>query len=509
MLAKSKNLGIAGFFAYFLIFLNTISGFLIGPFLLSKIGDSIYGVYTTIFSFASALTMADVGVTQTLIRYIANYKSENKTDEETSILCRTIRLINYVVIGVTLLASLGLYFALPHFYSDRFTLEEIRTAKNLFVIFSCSIAITIFSNYYSGIICGNGYFAYINITKSISVVLRLILIFVILTYKQNIYIIAFIDLALSVFIMLANLFFQKKNIRICKSKGWLPKFLLKEVLIFTGFVILQSLIDQINNNLDNILIGAVVGSVAVAAYSFGLTLFHMFQNLSTSISQMLVPYMSDRIASQVSNKELENDLVKIGKIQFAIIGAIIFGFSILGKMFIKLWLGSELGSDCLNVWIVTMILMGGGVLPLIQNGAIAILKAKNLMLFRTIALLIMAVINACLTFFLVKHFGYVYAAVGTAAGFILVNTTIMDIYYLKKLNLNMFRVLGLILVRLVPCNLIPAVIVFVLKGLLSDSYWWLACLVLIYCLIYLFCLLLLGFTSGEKKFLKGYFLRKK
>ena len=136
MLTKSKNLGIAGFFAYFLIFLNTISGFLIGPFLLGKIGESTYGVYTTIFSFASALTMADVGVTQTLIRYIANYKSENKSDEETSILCRTIRLINYIVIGITLLASFGLYFALPSFYSNKFSAEEITTAKNLFIIFS-------------------------------------------------------------------------------------------------------------------------------------------------------------------------------------------------------------------------------------------------------------------------------------------------------------------------------------------------------------------------------------
>lgn len=502
---RSKNLGIAAFFAYLLIFLNTISGFLIGPFLIGKIGDGVYGVYTTVFSVASALTMADVGVTQTLIRYIAKYKSEKRSEEEVARLCKTVRAINYIIIIVTLLASLGIFFVLPYVYSNKFSDEEVTIAKNLFLIFSCSITITIFSNFYNGVICGNGYFVFINVTKSISVVLRIALIFALVFIRQSVYIVALVDLLISVATAVANVIFQKTNIKLVKAKGWLGKLLIKELLIFTGLVFLQSLIDQVNNNLGNILIGAFVGSVAVSIYSFGLTLFHMFQNLSTSISQMLVPHMSQKIADNATSSELEDDLTNIGKIQFTIIGAVIFGFATLGQMFINLWLGPKYS----DVWIITMILMCGGVLPLIQNGAIAILKAKNLMMFRTIALLIMAVFNAALIFIFVNYLGYVYAALGTSIGFILVNTLLMDIYYYRKLNLNLFKVLGLILIRLVPCNLVPAIIVFFLKPLFADSYIWLLCLILIYCVIYFVCLIVFGYTKSEKIAIKDRFLKRR
>ena len=67
---KSKSLGIAGVFAYLLIIANTVSGLLLAPFILRTIGSSMYGVYSTISAFAATTCVVDLGVTQTLIRYI-------------------------------------------------------------------------------------------------------------------------------------------------------------------------------------------------------------------------------------------------------------------------------------------------------------------------------------------------------------------------------------------------------------------------------------------------------
>ena len=143
--------------------------------------------------------------------------------------------------------------------------------------------------------------------------------------------------------------------------------------------------------------------------------------------------------------------------------------------------------------------MFGGLWPLIQNGAIAILKAKNLMSFRTLVIFIMAILNAGLTYYLVKSFGFVYAAVGTALGFILVNTILMDIYYYRKLGLNMAAVVWNAIKKVTPCNFVAALVAFmVMRNVqLSWSYFLLA--VVAFLIVYATMLWFLVLDSDSKK----------
>lgn len=451
---KSKSLGIAGVFAYLLIVANTVSGLLLAPFILRSIGSSTYGVYSTISAFAATSCVVDLGITQTLIRYVSNYKANKRGDAEIRKLCNTIGLVNFVVILFNVIVAIVLFLSIPKVYSNSFTPEEIVLSQRLFILCSLSIIISFVSNYYAGIISGYGYFAFINITKSLNVILRVVLLFIFVALYKNVYLIMTIDVLLSLLLMFVYMVYVRKQIVLPRVKGFVEKAIIIEIAIYTFFLFLQNVVDQVNNHLDSIIIGALVGSTAVAIYSFGLNVFHMFQNLSTSISQMLVPFMTEKIANNASPKELESSLAKIGKIQYVIVGAALFGFIAMGREFVYLWLGEGFSS----VYVITLILMFGGLWPLIQNGAIAILKAKNLMAFRTNAIFFMALVNAVLTYFLVKSFGYVYAAVGTAVGFIVVNTIIMDIYYYKKLHLNMAVVVWNAIKGVTPCCLVAMVV---------------------------------------------------
>ena len=469
---KSKSLGIAGVFAYLLIIANTVSGLLLAPFILRTIGSSMYGVYSTISAFAATTCVVDLGVTQTLIRYISNYKANNRGGQEIRKLCNTINLINIIVISLNIIAAIILFFCIPSVYAQSFTPDEIVLSQRLFILCSLTIVISFVSNYYTGIISGYGYFAFINITKSIRVILRVLLLFVFVSVFKDVYVVLITDVLLSLLLLLVNYLFFRRQIKLPKAKGFVEKALIIEIAIYTFYLFMQNIVDQVNNNLDNILIGALVSSTAVAIYTFGLNIFHMFQNLSTSISQMLVPMMSEKIAKNATAKELEESLTKIGMIQYMIVGAAFFGFIAIGREFVYLWLGDGFS----EVWIITLILMFGGLWPLIQNGAIAILKAKNLMSFRTMAIFAMAILNAGLTYFLVNTFGFVYAAVGTALGFILVNTILMDIYYYRKLGLNMAAVVWNAIKKVTPCSFIAALVAWVVMRNvpLSWSYFLIA-----------------------------------
>lgn len=492
---KNKSLGIAGFFAYLLIALNTISGFLIGPFLVKNLGKNIYGVYTTMHSFSAALAIVDLGVTQTLIRYVSNYRMFQKTTTDISRLCKTVKLLNYITVCIAIVVSLILYFNIPFLYSNSFTAQEILTAKKIYILFAGSIIFTLLSNYYSGIIAGYGYFTFINITKIIRVVFRLLFIFVIIRFSNNIYFVASIDLALSILLFIIDFVFQKGNIKLENTKGYVSKSVIKEITVFTLLCFLQSLIDQLNSNLDNILIGAVIGSSAVTIYSFGLTIYSMFGQFSISINQMLIPHMTEIIKTDDTPIKFEKTLINIGRIQFSFIGAILFGFIALGEIFINLWLGKNYKP----VWMIAVILMASSVLPLVTNGVISILKAKNKLVFRTFSLLVMAVINGISTYFLIKYYGYFYACVGTALGTILVNTIIMYIYYWKELHLNMLKIVFGIIYKILPCNIVPCFIIHFIFKKLPQTYFLLILGVISYLIIYCILLWFLAITKTEKK----------
>ncbi len=462
---RSKSLKKAGIFAYLLIAVNAISGFILGPTILSRVGTNIYGVYTTVNALVSTLMIADLGVSQTLIRFIADYKANRKEDIEISQFCKTVKAINYILVGIALIVGLVVYSIVPSIYKTTFSIDEIVTAQSLLLICLISIIATLLSNYYAGIIAGYGYFTYINITKTVSVLLKLVLSVTAVSVFEDVFIVVWINVVISVAVYLADLIFYKVCINIKLSFGFAQTKIFKAMSVYTLLIFVQTVVDQVNSNLDNIIIGAVAGSAAVAVYSFGLTIFHMFQQLSTSISQMLVPYMSDVVASGVGHLEIEDRLIKIGKIQYLIVGGIYFGFISIGREFIEIWLGP--GYE--EVWIVAVILMTGGLFPLIQNGAIALLKAKNLMGFRTATLFVAAMLNAVATIILVHYFGFVYASIGTALGFVVVNTIVMDVYYFKKLNLNMFRVLWNIVKKATLIDVICAMFSYLTKELLADQ----------------------------------------
>ena len=506
MLIRTKSLKMAGIVAYLYIIVNTVSGFILGPAILLKVGSNIYGIYTTINALVSALMIADLGVSQTLIRFIANYKATNTSVRDIGKLCKTIKAINYIFVFFSVIAGMIVYCIIPYLYKQSFSAQEIHVAQELLLISMVSIISILLSNYYSGIIAGYGYFTYINLSKTISVLLKLVLSVLYVTIYANVYMVVWINSIVSILVLVIDYIYFKTFINIKLNYGFAEITILKTLIVYTLYILIQTIVDQVNSNLDNIIIGAMVGASAVTIYSFGLTIFHMFQQLSTSISQMLIPYMSDIVAKRAKPIEIENSLIKIGRIQYIIVGGIYFGFISFGKLFIHLWLGEGFEP----VWIIAVILMSGGVFPLVQNGAIALLKAKNMMGFRTASLFVSAIFNAMMTMIFVNRFGYIFAALGTALGFILVNTIIMDIYYYRYLKLNMARVLWNIIKVATCCGVVCALFSYSSQLIFSDCNIFIRFIisVSVFVLLYGISVTYIIFSKEERKVLFGKFIKR-
>lgn len=420
--------------SYLLIVINSFYGLVIAPFVLGTIGDSEYGVYKTIASMTASVAVLEFGLSGTLQRYLAKYRAlkDEKSGYNFSAMCMIQALILILLMGVV---GVVLYFMLESMYGESFSVEELHRAKQIFVVLILYVMLHLFENVFFGIITGYNQFIFSNSLKVFALLTKIGLYFIVLPIVRNSLAIVSISLLIEIITIVVEYLYVKMRLRhrivLYKWDG----AVFKESFVYTGLLFIQSIIIQFNGNIDNMVIGAVIGPIAVTVYSFSIQMFNMYETCATSVSSVVLPSVTKKIYEGATPRELEEYIVKFGRVQWAVLGAALGGFICFGREFFALWLGDGF-EDC---YPLSLILIVPVTFPLIVNVCLAILKAKNLLVFRTIALAYSALLNALLTFIGTRIWGYWAAATGTAVATIIGSIISLNIYYQIKLKINVFK----------------------------------------------------------------------
>ena len=208
--------------------------------------------------------------------------------------------------------------------------------------------------------------------------------------------------------------------------------LLREILHFSAFVFLASIVDVLYWSTDKLIIGWAIGSAATAVYNIGATFNTYVTSLSTAISGLLVPRLTEMVVKDAPKEQFTEIFIKVGRLQFIIISFILSAFIAFGRQFIAIWAGPEY-HEAYYVALLTMIPV---TIPLIQNTGLNILYALNKHKFRSIVYACIAVLNVGLTFWWVEDYGIIGAAMATCVAYVIGNILIINWYYYKKIGLD-------------------------------------------------------------------------
>lgn len=431
---ERNEVKIGAMLSYLLIFVNSFYGLVIAPYVLGTIGSSEYGVYKTIASMTASVSVLEFGLGGTLQRYLAKYRAakDDKSSYNFSAMCMLQALVLSLIMGVV---GIFLYFSLKPMYGASFSAAELHRAKQIFVVLIMYVMLHLFENVFFGIITGYNRFIFSNSLKVIALLVKICLYFIVLPIVRNSLAIVCVSLFIELVSIAAEYLYIRNRLhhRIVLYK-W-DGAVFKESFVYTGLLFIQSIIIQFNGNIDNMVIGAVIGTASVTVYSFAIQMFNMYETCATSISGVVLPSVTKKIYDGATPQELESYIVKFGRAQWAILGAALGGFICFGQEFFALWLGDGF-EDC---YYLSLILMIPVTFPLIVNVCLAILKAKNLLVFRTIALAYSALLNALLTLIGTRIWGYWAAAAGTAIATIVGSILSLNIYYQVKLKINVFK----------------------------------------------------------------------
>lgn len=493
-LTNKKQIYFGVIFSYCLIILNALYSLLLTPFIVGLVGDASFGVYKTISAFSAALMVVDLGIGSTAQRYIAKFLTNNESKEKIRGflgLMFTETLIISLVAGIVLVV---LFFNIKNIYGRGLEPSEIESAEKIFAVLSFTVIIHLFENVTSGAIAGHNRFLFLNGFKLIRILLRFVLTYVGLVIFKSVMVLCWLDLFLVLILFLLESFYLIFGLKLIPlfSRKPISFDLIKESAKYSGQSFVTEIVNQINGNLDSVVIGALISSSSVTIYSIAIIIFAMFEQVASTVSSVLLPKVTSILSNDKNN--ITSYIVKVGRIQFMLVGSIFGGFIVLGKIFLRIWMGN--GFE--DAYYISLILMVPAIFELCVNVCLAVLRASNRLAYRTKVLILMLVINTIITLLGVYYFGYYFAAIGTAISCIVGNIILMNRYYYKEFGFDMKKIYLCIFSRLWICVLLSSVASYFATFISNNDYISFVFGGFVFVAVYVACLLLFGFNKDEK-----------
>lgn len=496
---RANQLKWGSLLSYLQMFLSVVISLVYTPVMTNILGKSEFGLYNTVSSTISMLSILSLGFGSSYIRYFAKYKAQD--DKESIYKLNGLFLIVFSIIGaVALVCGLFLSENLHLVFDEGLTRSEYDIAKILMILLTINLAISFPATIFSNIILAHEKFIFSRVVNMIRTICSPLVTMPLLLIGFRSVAIVTVTLVLYLIADAVNIyyvFFKIKDKFIFKN---FEKGLFASLFVYTSFIAINIITDQINWNVGKLMLGRFSGTGAVAVYSVGYTLHNFYQTFSTSVSGVFAPRIhtlvnnagSDKVKLRASFTEL---FTKIGRIQFLLLALVASGVVFFGKQFIvNLWVGSEYEES----YLVAVWLMLPATIPLIQNAGIEMQRALNLHKFRSLVYLCMAGLNLVITYFTCRAFGAVGATIGTAISMIAANGVVMNIYYQRKCCIdviffwkNIFRM---------SLGLIPPILIGILinKHINTESIFNLLLGIVLYTIVYCISMWLISMNRFEK-----------
>lgn len=420
--------------SYVLMIFEALSTLLVTPFLIRTLGQAEYGVYKLSASITAYLLLLDLGVGNAIIRYISKYRATKDTDSEKKFF--GVAMIFYSGIAlVSIICGIILINLFSSVFSKGLSTEEITLGQRLLIITIANVAVTIGTTVYTNVIIAYERF---NISKGVPIVkiiLRMIL--TVVTLKAGMGSVGVVSVNLLMTILCRGFFvlyvFYAIKLR-PKFKGISFNFI-KDILIYSSWILVQMIATQINASMDQILLGALVeeSSIIIAIYSIGLQIVQYFQSIGSSFTSVLMPGVVRLVQSDSSSKSICNEMVRIGRIIFMVLGLIWSGFVVFGRQFIGLWVGSV----NVDAYYVAVLLMTAYVFISTEAIGTQILWAKNEHKEQAILKLGVVLLNIVLTIVLINWNPLLGATIGTFISLVVGDIVVMNIVFSKKLKISL------------------------------------------------------------------------
>ncbi len=497
---KISQLKMGAIISYFTMAFNIVAGLIYTPWMVSKIGQSDYGLYTLANSFI-AIFMLDFGLGSAVSRYISKYRAEQRYTEISNIMGIIYKL--YIIIDIVILVVLSVvYFFVDSIYTE-LTPSELEKFKILYLIVAGYHLLAFPFTPLDGILNAYEKFTQLKLCGLLYRVLSVVLVVIVLLFSSNVVATVSATVSAHLISILAKFICSKYYVPLkvnFKAKG---KSLYKTIFSFTVWTTIINIMQRFTHSFAPSVLGITSGSIEIAIYAPATTLEGYFYTLGMAINGLFLPKVSRYIADKEEEKILPL-MIKVGRYQSIVLGLAFIGFLCVGKDFMTLWMGT----DYTKTYYLAIVILFPTLVSATQQIAKTTVIAKKLIKYQALCMTVTGVLGLALSYVLSLKIGALGVCIGTATTS-LCNITFMNVVYKKKAGINVFEFYKKCYLRLIPCYVISAALGFLVQKYIPVNGW-LGLLIKAAIIAIVFCIIMLSFyiTKEERNFLCKFLKRK-
>jgi len=402
-IALLKNVGSS----WFALGINIVVGVLLSPYILHHLGDEAFGLWVLIFSITGYYGLFDLGIRSSIVRYVATFSATSDQTELDRLISTA--LFTYTGIGlVALLVTLtGSVYVASIF---RISADFLHTARWLFLIVGSAVALGFPLGISGGILEGLQRFYLLNFTNISATLIRALLIVLALRHGGGLLTVALITVSMPLFSGMVNAIAVLRLLPLRLSIKNVNRGSLRRIATYSSSTLIIIVAARLRFKTDAMVIGTFLSSAAITYFAIGSRLVDYAGEVVSGLAQVFVPMSSQSDAT--------GDLAGLRKIFVAgnrACALIIFPMAailiILGKSVIEAWVGRRYVATSYPVLLMLII---PSTLLWSQSASARVLfgMAKHKTL--AIVTLLEGSSNLFLSIFLVRRFGILGDAAGTA-----------------------------------------------------------------------------------------------
>ena len=404
------------------------------PFNVAHLGQSAYGLWVLVASITVYFSMLDMGYGVAQVRFAAKYRAQgdvNALNEIASTMFCMFGGVGLVTFLVAVIIALNLGNVFP------LTGSQLRAGQIVFLFISAYVALGFPVSVFGGIVNGfqrqylNGAVAFVTaIVVALVNVAVLVLgygLTELVAATTSVRILSYLAYALNAYRVFPEL---RLRLRFFKRDR------LREVTGFSVFILIIDLANKLNYSTDTIVVGAFMGTAAVAVWAVAQRLIDIVQRITDQLNAVLFPVVVDHSTVERVDK-LQKILIQGTRLSLAMVVPLATVLGLTARPVVMVWVGPNFEGSVNVIYILSIVVA----LRVGNATSTVILKGAGLHKVLAISNLSMAVSNLVLSVVLVRWYGLIGVAIGTLIPMVVFSMFVVFPAACKRVQLSRFTVI--------------------------------------------------------------------
>jgi O-antigen/teichoic acid export membrane protein len=408
---------------------TVLIGFFLMPYILGVLGEARYGAWLLVNALAAYSGIIYAGFGATICRYVADAYARQQWSRLNAVVS-TIQAVYYGSASLVLLATGIVAFLASRF--DRWEGVPLNEVQLSILVVGFGVAFGMVTSVYGGVLVGTQQLAGKRAIEVACGVLRGVITLLCLTQTWGLLQLALVFLCVTIVEQICSAWLAYRSVPTLRV-NWqqVDREILKECFGFSAFSAVAMAAEYLIYFTDTIVIGLILGPIAIVPYQIALRIAQMVQLPIAQIGEAILPKAGELHAT---DRRAQLGLLVSRSMGLALLlaGGFCIGGIYFGEMLVKTWIGFSYPETPL----VLGILLGAQVVAMPMVIVRKALLGSGEVRITAMIDLLEAVLNLILSLVFIRYWGIIGVAAGTLLPLAIVETTLLLPYAARKLSIS-------------------------------------------------------------------------